>query len=221
MIFGYKQTGPNAFESDNLFHPNSYENTINIDTITDPYQKRALKDQINEYGQTPKQIFFSPHPRRRSAGMILAELQFPQVERSSFEIPKISVPKQTENIESSEPQQAKPEPVNYKYHFELQSRLEVTRPSCLIQRQEGKEILVCEDKFLKTFTRNSVWPTKIFSVGSVTLSCVEQLNDDLYALGNTDGEIFLFDYSFGVVDSGTRAHFNTVTSFTHLPHLVK
>lgn len=39
---------------------------VNIEDIKDPVQKMALKDQINEFGQCPKQIFIIPHPPRSS-----------------------------------------------------------------------------------------------------------------------------------------------------------
>lgn len=39
---------------------------VDIEAIKDPIQKIALKDQINEFGQCPKQIFIIPHPPRSS-----------------------------------------------------------------------------------------------------------------------------------------------------------
>ena len=42
---------------------------VEIETISDPIQKIALKDQINEFGQCPKQIFIIPHPPRNSASI--------------------------------------------------------------------------------------------------------------------------------------------------------
>lgn len=39
---------------------------VDIQSIKDPIQKIALKDQINEFGQCPKQIFIIPHPPRSS-----------------------------------------------------------------------------------------------------------------------------------------------------------
>ena len=37
---------------------------VNIDKIDDKVQKLALKTQINEFGQCPKQLFKIPHPSR-------------------------------------------------------------------------------------------------------------------------------------------------------------
>lgn len=66
LIFGYKQRGPHAVEADNVFHHLTYEGMIDLNKITDPIKKRALKVQINEFGQTPKQLFKVPHPARYS-----------------------------------------------------------------------------------------------------------------------------------------------------------
>jgi factor associated with neutral sphingomyelinase activation len=47
-----------------VFHPLTYEGHVDIDTITDPVERRAIELQINEFGQTPKQLFKIPHPPR-------------------------------------------------------------------------------------------------------------------------------------------------------------
>ena len=39
---------------------------VDIEKIKDPIEKIALKDQINEFGQCPKQLFIIPHPPRNS-----------------------------------------------------------------------------------------------------------------------------------------------------------
>jgi factor associated with neutral sphingomyelinase activation len=67
LIFGYKQKGEEALHADNVFHPLTYEGATDLDSITDPVKKEALMVQINEFGQTPKQIFVHPHPKRDSA----------------------------------------------------------------------------------------------------------------------------------------------------------
>lgn len=47
-----------------VFHPITYENNTELANTHDPISRRALEIQITEYGQTPKQIFFKPHPKR-------------------------------------------------------------------------------------------------------------------------------------------------------------
>ncbi|XP_017304778.1 protein FAN-like, partial [Diaphorina citri] len=64
LIFGYKQRGVEAEKADNLFYYLCYEGSVNLDMVQDWNQRHALEVQIMEFGQIPKQIFHSPHPRR-------------------------------------------------------------------------------------------------------------------------------------------------------------
>ena len=52
LIFGYKQQGPAAVESTNLFHPLFYEGNVDIYSIEDPLKKNAVIGFINNFGQT-------------------------------------------------------------------------------------------------------------------------------------------------------------------------
>jgi Beige/BEACH domain/PH domain associated with Beige/BEACH len=65
LIFGCKQRGPAALESDNLFVNMTYAGGVDIDAIQDPALRRATQSQITHYGQTPMQLIRdSPHPPR-------------------------------------------------------------------------------------------------------------------------------------------------------------
>ncbi|XP_034776993.2 protein FAN [Acipenser ruthenus] len=64
LIFGFKQKGSEAIAAHNVFHPLTYEGSIDCDSIEDPDQKIAMLTQILEFGQTPTQLFTSPHPQR-------------------------------------------------------------------------------------------------------------------------------------------------------------
>ncbi|ETK79863.1 hypothetical protein F441_14544 [Phytophthora nicotianae CJ01A1] len=64
LIFGYKQQGPAAVEACNIFYHLTYEGSVDLDAITDASTKRAILDQITEFGQTPSQLFRTPHPVR-------------------------------------------------------------------------------------------------------------------------------------------------------------
>lgn len=66
LIFGYKQKGHAAIESDNVFYPLTYEGNIELHKIDDPIEKKAMEIQVNEYGQTPRQLFKTPHPKKFS-----------------------------------------------------------------------------------------------------------------------------------------------------------
>lgn len=64
LIFGYKQQGAAAVEADNLYYYLTYEGAVDLDAVTDSRERDALIMQIQEFGQTPKQLFTAPHPCR-------------------------------------------------------------------------------------------------------------------------------------------------------------
>ncbi|KAJ1299892.1 hypothetical protein OPQ81_005012 [Rhizoctonia solani] len=66
LIWGYKQRDPGSL---NVFHPLSYEGTIDLDSITDPMERDATVGIIHNFGQTPRKLFNSPHPPRMMDGV--------------------------------------------------------------------------------------------------------------------------------------------------------
>ena len=67
LIFGYKQTGAEAHAAHNVFYYLTYEGAVDVDAIESPLERRAIEAQINNFGQTPCQLFRKPHPPRGSA----------------------------------------------------------------------------------------------------------------------------------------------------------
>lgn len=67
LIFGYKQQGDEAIQSDNLFYYLTYEGAVNLDTVKDVRERAALESQIQEFGQTPRQLFKIAHPSRKNS----------------------------------------------------------------------------------------------------------------------------------------------------------
>jgi beige protein homolog 1 len=63
LIFGFKQQGEAAIESTNIFHPMSYQQSNDLDTIKDPHDVEVSISWIHNFGQTPQQIFHKPHPQ--------------------------------------------------------------------------------------------------------------------------------------------------------------
>jgi factor associated with neutral sphingomyelinase activation len=72
LIFGYKQRGPEAIKADNVFYYLTYEGAVDLDAVTDPVERASIEAQILEFGQTPKQLFFVPHPRRQPPAVVRA-----------------------------------------------------------------------------------------------------------------------------------------------------
>lgn len=64
LIFGYKQKGEAALQATNVFHPLSYHGAKDLDTIDDPVERLATIGIIHNFGQTPRQVFTRPHPKR-------------------------------------------------------------------------------------------------------------------------------------------------------------
>lgn len=62
LIFGFKQSGKAAIDSINCYHPACYFG-YPVEQIQDTVHRRAIETMIKTWGQTPKQLFTSPHPQ--------------------------------------------------------------------------------------------------------------------------------------------------------------
>jgi hypothetical protein len=68
LIFGYKQKGDAAVEANNLYYYLTYEGSVDLEEEHDERRRAALEIQIQEFGQTPKQLFVGSHPSRNDFG---------------------------------------------------------------------------------------------------------------------------------------------------------
>ncbi|OHT12749.1 hypothetical protein TRFO_17292 [Tritrichomonas foetus] len=87
LIFGYKQRGEPAIEAVNVFHPMAYDDCFKNNDKTKNKQQHEIQlqelqeqnnnslsyvelkaaiDMINNFGQCPKQLFTTPHPKRQT-----------------------------------------------------------------------------------------------------------------------------------------------------------
>eukprot|EP00658_Telonema_sp_P-2_P083070 TRINITY_DN8903_c0_g2_i1.p1 TRINITY_DN8903_c0_g2~~TRINITY_DN8903_c0_g2_i1.p1 ORF type:complete len:495 (+),score=90.47 TRINITY_DN8903_c0_g2_i1:25-1509(+) len=64
LIFGYKQKGQASIDAQNVFYYLTYADAVEIDKITDKVHRDATIAQINNFGQTPLQLFTEPHTSR-------------------------------------------------------------------------------------------------------------------------------------------------------------
>ncbi|QLL34316.1 hypothetical protein HG536_0G01750 [Torulaspora globosa] len=62
LIFGVKQRGEEAELAVNVFNNLSYPGAVDLDSISDENERRAVTGIIHNFGQTPLQIFHGPHP---------------------------------------------------------------------------------------------------------------------------------------------------------------
>ncbi|KAJ6240212.1 beige/beach-related [Anaeramoeba flamelloides] len=65
LIFGYKQRGEEAAKALNVFYYLTYVGAVNLDKIEDEVEKTSIIAQINNFGQTPIQLFKKPHPKKK------------------------------------------------------------------------------------------------------------------------------------------------------------
>lgn len=74
LIFGYKQRGEAAIEAANVYHWTTYQGAIDLDSITDEKDRAQKISIINNFGQTPVQIFQRPHPQKEEVTSKLRKL---------------------------------------------------------------------------------------------------------------------------------------------------
>ncbi|KAJ3902450.1 BEACH domain-containing protein, partial [Lentinula edodes] len=59
LIWGHNLRDPAAL---NVFHPLSYEGSIDLGSIMDELEREATVGIIHNFGQTPRKLFTTPHP---------------------------------------------------------------------------------------------------------------------------------------------------------------
>ncbi|KAL6942804.1 hypothetical protein ACO0RG_001768 [Hanseniaspora osmophila] len=64
LVFGFKQKGQEAVKAVNVFNELSYSGAVKLDNIRDRREKQTLTSIIHNFGQTPLQIFETPHKQR-------------------------------------------------------------------------------------------------------------------------------------------------------------
>ncbi|KAI4812815.1 hypothetical protein KUCAC02_024182, partial [Chaenocephalus aceratus] len=70
LVFGLKQKGKASVHAINVFHPATYFG-MDVSSVEDPVQRRALETMIKTYGQTPRQLFNACHISRASPKLLM------------------------------------------------------------------------------------------------------------------------------------------------------
>lgn len=60
LIFGYQQRGDAAIEAANVYHYTTYQGIVDVDQLDEDERARHVQS-VNNFGQTPSQIFQRPH----------------------------------------------------------------------------------------------------------------------------------------------------------------
>ena len=106
LIYGYKQSGKNAIESINCYHPACYFG-YPVSEITDTVHRKAIETMIKTWGQTPKQLFTSAHPqslansqakKTASPSINMASFLIAAATRESIQFPDGSIHRLVQNL---------------------------------------------------------------------------------------------------------------------------
>ncbi|KAM6282415.1 protein FAN isoform 3-T3 [Porphyrio hochstetteri] len=196
IIFGYKQKGSEAVTAHNVFHPLTYEGGVDLNSIMDPNEKVALLTQILEFGQTPKQLFTTPHPRRivpklrslsrtSSHAVSIAESPVSPNEESFEDLTEESITLAWNNIAKLKLEE------QYKIHKEAITGIAVT---C-----NGSSVFTTsQDSTLKMFSKESKTIQRSVSFSNMALSsCLILPGDTTVISSSWDNHIYFYSIAFG------------------------
>ncbi|XP_067146586.1 protein FAN [Apteryx mantelli] len=196
IIFGYKQKGSEAIAAHNVFHPLTYEGGVDLNSIMDPNEKVALLTQILEFGQTPKQLFTIPHPRRiipklkslsraSSHSVSIAESPVSPNEESFEDLTEESIMLAWNNIAKLKLHE------QCKIHKEAITGIAVT---C-----NGSSVFTTsQDSTLKMFSRESKTLQRSVSFSNMALSsCLILPGDTTVICSSWDNHIYFYSIAFG------------------------
>eukprot|EP00002_Diphylleia_rotans_P033924 TRINITY_DN7258_c0_g1_i1.p1 TRINITY_DN7258_c0_g1~~TRINITY_DN7258_c0_g1_i1.p1 ORF type:complete len:928 (-),score=199.57 TRINITY_DN7258_c0_g1_i1:277-3060(-) len=229
LIFGYQQRGEDALKANNLFYYLTYEGAVDMDAITDPVVRRGLEAQINEFGQTPKQLFIHPHPKRYSQ----YELPKQIFARDASPIVKKVLPVSSRLVEEIPPEN--PE-VEEERHLERFSEMGATSPSVptwpdlstlhsdfSLKLHKDVVSAVClsadtqtlysvsQDSSLKIYNISEKRQLRSMNIGDLALSsCTLASDGKIVYAGSWDNSIYVYSVDYGRVLQQLSAHDDAV-----------
>ncbi|XP_030409006.1 protein FAN isoform X2 [Gopherus evgoodei] len=209
LIFGYKQKGSEAIAAHNVFHPLTYEGGVDLNSIMDPNEKVALLTQILEFGQTPKQLFTTPHPRRiipkfkslrtSSHNVSIAESPVSPSEESFEDLTEESITLAWNNIAKLKLDE------QHKIHKEEITGIAV---SC-----DGSSVFTTsQDSTLKMFSKESKMLQRSVSFSNMALSsCLILPGDTTVISSSWDNHIYFYSVAFGRRQDTLMGHDDAVS----------
>lgn len=203
LIFGYKQTGKAAETANNVFLPSSYEGNIKIELINDPIERKALKIQIAEYGQTPKQLFSSPHPQRKEKPNLLKPLYLSETPFDNM----------AKDIDAK----------NVDLHYEIVKEKNVKLNKCgnfMVRNNKPELFLFEKDNALTVYDSQTFDHKKSLNITNSSVKCIEEIQNNLFVLGCADSTIKLLNYSYGFVQQSFEGHYDSISAMHYLSHSV-
>uniref|UniRef100_A0A2K6LBR4 Neutral sphingomyelinase activation associated factor n=1 Tax=Rhinopithecus bieti TaxID=61621 RepID=A0A2K6LBR4_RHIBE len=210
LIFGYKQKGSGAVGAHNVFHPLTYEGGVDLNSIQDPDEKVAMLTQILEFGQTPKQLFVTPHSRRitpkfkslsqtSSYNASMADSQVSPGEESFEDLTEESKTLAWNNITKLQLHE------HYKIHKEAVTGITVSR--------NGSSVFTTsQDSTLKMFSKESKMLQSSISFSNMALSsCLLLPGDATVITSSWDNNVYFYSVAFGRRQDTLMGHDDAVS----------
>ncbi|XP_064123785.1 protein FAN isoform X5 [Loxodonta africana] len=210
LIFGYKQKGSGAVGAHNVFHPLTYEGGVDLNSIEDPDEKVAMLTQILEFGQTPKQLFVTPHPQRittklkslsqtSSHNASMADSPVSAGEESFEDLTEESKTLAWTNITKLQLHE------QYKIHREAVTGIAV---SC-----NGSSVFTTsQDSTLKMFSKESKMLQRSISFSNMALSSCLLLPGDATVISSSwDNNVYFYSIAFGRHQDTLMGHDDAVS----------
>ncbi|XP_074843260.1 protein FAN [Carettochelys insculpta] len=210
LVFGYKQKGSEAIAAHNVFHPLTYEGGVDLNSIMDPNEKVALLTQILEFGQTPKQLFTTPHPRRitpkfkslsrtASHNASMAESPVSPNEESFEDLTEESITLAWNNLAKLKLDE------QHKIHKEEITGIAV---SC-----NGSSVFTTsQDSTLKMFSKESKTLQRSVSFSNMALSsCLILPGDTTVISSSWDNHIYFYSVAFGRLQDTLMGHDDAIS----------
>jgi len=204
LIFGYKQSGPEAVKALNVFHHLSYDGAINLDNIKDDVEKRAVIGMINNFGQTPMRLFSKSHPSREI-------LNLPGNYMAMFDVQK-HPPQQTFESKLNLPIE--------KLEISSKSKNRIGRPACASSEDE---LLIRKPSHYQSKIRcgSLVINTTLFmNLHSADITSLLQIGNKQLVTGSSEGVIHVWQCIMKPVlmvsnQHILRGHFAEIKSFAY------
>eukprot|EP01107_Rhizomastix_libera_P014813 TRINITY_DN499_c0_g1_i5.p1 TRINITY_DN499_c0_g1~~TRINITY_DN499_c0_g1_i5.p1 ORF type:complete len:3564 (-),score=1007.80 TRINITY_DN499_c0_g1_i5:49-10740(-) len=176
LIFGFKQQGEAAIEAMNVFHHLSYEGAVDLDTIDDPVILASTLSIIQNFGQTPRQLWTEPHPKKTQISSVLPPL---------YENQLVLMPSIFDEY---------PDPIAHIYATPAPSEKIVAccKGGALIPKKHQKRLVWgYPDKVLRIFTASNklLCSTAVFQDSEVTTALVLPVGDGQLFAGMKDSTV--------------------------------
>ncbi|OWK04214.1 hypothetical protein Celaphus_00016273 [Cervus elaphus hippelaphus] len=217
LVFGYKQQGRDAVGAHNVFHPLTYEGGVDVNSIEDPDEKVAMLTQILEFGQTPRQLFVTPHPRRitpkfkslsqpSSYNASTADSPVSPGEESFEDLTEESRTLAWSNIARLEPQE------HHRIHKEAVTGIAVSRNGSSIFTTSQGVFAYPKDSTLKMFSKESRILQRSISFSNMALSSCLLLPGDATVISSSwDNNVYFYSIAFGRRQDTLMGHDDAVS----------